>query len=323
MAAVTLANPLYLRLSITERCRFRCLYCAPSGPSPSAARPRLTPAEIEDVVRVLSERHGLAKVRITGGEPAERGRDLLEIVRRLRAVNSALELALTTNGVSLARWAVPLAEAGLGRVNVSLDSLRRDCFEHVTGFDCLERVMAGIEAARQAGLNPVKLNTVVLRGINDQELPRLVSFAADRGCEIRFIEMMPMGPLADRWRDLFVPLGEMERTLAGIVHRRRPHPDGPSPARSSEITLRDGRKVTVGFITPMSHGFCSRCNRLRLAADGSLYTCLMEQPVTSLLPALRPRCDAGAIDRLLAESLGAKSPCSQKLGVGTMTQIGG
>ncbi|MFO7905902.1 MAG: GTP 3',8-cyclase MoaA [Pirellulaceae bacterium] len=323
MPAVTLADPLYLRLSITDRCRFRCVYCATGGPPRTTARPRLTPAEIGEVVRVLSDRHGLAKVRITGGEPAEREGDLIEIIRRLRAANNSLELALTTNGAALARWAAPMAEAGLARVNVSLDSLSRDRFKQVTGFDCLDRVIAGIEAARQAGLNPVKLNAVVLRGINDQELPRLVSFAADRGCEIRFIEMMPMGPLADQWRDLFVPFAEMERALAGIVRHRRPHPDGPSPARTSEMTLCDGRRVTVGFITPMSCGFCSRCNRLRLAADGSLYTCLMEEPVSSLLSALRPRCDTGAIDRLVAESLRAKSPCSRKVGVGTMTHIGG
>jgi cyclic pyranopterin phosphate synthase len=317
-----LPGSLYLRLSITDRCGLRCIYCRPDESNECAPPSRLTTDEIVAVVGRLREQHGLAKVRITGGEPTAR-RELVEIVRRLRVMDDDLESALTSNGTALDRLAGPLAAAGLNRVNISLDTLDRNRFRRIAGVDGLDDVIAGIDAARDAGLGPVKINTVVLRGLNDQELPQLMSFAADRGCEIRFIEMMPMGPLADRWQELFVPVMQMQRVLNNFIDRRRPQPSGPAPAKSFDVTLHDGRAATIGFLTPMTCSFCSACNRIRLASDGSLYSCLMGEPVASVLPTVRPTFDPLALDRLLLQTIEQKSPCSPMVGAGTMTQIGG
>ena len=322
MSDVLQRDSLYLRLSITDRCGLRCIYCRPDESSECSGPPRLTVDEIVHVVGRLRGQHGLGKVRITGGEPTAR-HDLADIVRRLHGIDASLELALTSNGTSLTRLAGPLAEAGLKRVNISLDTLDPECFQRITGVDRLDDVIAGIDAARAAGLSPVKINIVVLRGMNDRELPKLMSFAADRGCEIRFIEMMPMGPLANRWRELFVPVTRIQRLLGNFICQRRPRPTGSAPAKSFDATLHDGRKVTIGFIAPMTCSFCSACNRIRMASDGSLYACLMGRPVASVLPALRPTLDTFELDRVLLQTIEQKSPCSPMVGAGTMTQIGG
>lgn len=313
---------LYLRLSITDRCGLRCVYCRPDESHECRQPPRLTADEIVAVVGRLREHHGLDKVRITGGEPTARP-ELVEIVSRLRLLDDDLEIALTSNGTALDRLARPLAKAGLDRVNISLDTLDRDRFQRIAGVDGLDSVIAGIDAAKSAGLGPVKINTVVLRGLNNLELPQLMSFAADRGCEIRFIEMMPMGPLADRWQELFVPVTRMQQVLSNFLDRKRPLPNGSAPAKSFDVTLRDGRSARIGFITPMTCSFCSACNRIRLASDGSLYSCLMGQPVASVLPSVRPRFDPLELDRVLLQTVEQKTPCSPMVGAGTMTQIGG
>lgn len=312
----------YLRLSLTSACAMRCTYCRPAVMASHGPRPMLSPDEIEQLVRHLVSHHSLRKVRLTGGDPTARP-DLLQIITRLAAVEGLRDLAMTTNGLTLARDARAFADAGLHRVNVSLDSLDPRKFARITGVDAMDRVIAGIDAALRAGLSPVKLNTVVLRGENDDELPSLVGFAADRGVAIRFIELMPMGPLAATWADRYVTMAQMRRTLDPHVAAWRELPQASDSARRFDVTLTDGRRCGVGFITPMSCNFCAACNRIRIASDGTLFPCLMDRPGPSLMPAIRPGLDPAALDRLLHDALTAKRPEHPAHGHSVMVQIGG
>lgn len=312
----------YLRLSITPACSMRCVYCRPAMDASHKGRQFLSPDEIEAMVRHLAHAHGLKKVRLTGGEPTVRP-DLLDIISRLNSIPSLGELVMTTNALTLARQSGDLAAAGLCRVNISLDSLDAQRFARITGVDGLSRVMSGIDAAARAGLTPIKLNTVVVRGENDQELPDLLRFAADRGLEIRFIELMPMGPLADRWAEQFVPESEMRQRLAAVVGAYKPLEHGSSAARHYRVALRNGQHATVGFITAMSCNFCGACDRIRIGADGTLYPCLMDQPTGSLLDTLQPQFDPERFDHRLREGLAHKRDMHPATGAGVMLRIGG
>ncbi|MGQ9915502.1 MAG: GTP 3',8-cyclase MoaA [Thermogutta sp.] len=312
----------YLRLSLTSECSMRCRYCRPPGFRPGREDSLLDAAELETVVRHLANRHGLTKVRLTGGDPTAR-RDLTEIIRRLAGIEAIRDLAMTTNGLTLAQRASEYRRAGLHRVNVSLDSLNPEVFAEITGLHALDRVKAGIAAAREAGLLPLRLNTVVLAGRNDGELPELVSFAASVEAEIRFIELMPMGPTAASWAAHYVPAQAMKDRIAPIVARWEPLDRDRESARNYRLSLKDGRSVTVGFITPMSVPFCDSCDRLRLTADGRLFPCLMDGPRGSFLAAVRPRFDPDEFDRLLHEAWIAKPLIHPTVGSGVMTAVGG
>jgi len=311
----------YLRLSLTPACHMRCVYCRPAFHT-NHAPGMLTPDEIERVVAHLVGQHGVRKVRLTGGDPTARG-DLLEIIARLARIDGLDDLAMTTNGLSLAAHAREYAAAGLGRVNVSLDALDPARFAAMTGVDGLDRVLRGIDAALDAGLTPVKLNTVILREQNESQLPALTRFAAAKGVAVRFIELMPMGPLGDEWADRYVPADEMRSILNDIVQRWTPLPQGSDSAKMFRARLRDGGEADIGFITPMSCNFCSACNRIRIASDGSLYPCLMDRPTASILDAVRPRFDPGAFDNVLIEGIAGKAPEHPSRGFVTMTIIGG
>ncbi|MEM7681278.1 MAG: GTP 3',8-cyclase MoaA [Planctomycetota bacterium] len=325
--SATLADPLgrridYLRLSLTKACQMRCAYCRPGRLGHGDARQHLTPDEIRNLVAHLVERHGLRKVRLTGGDPTARP-ELLEIIRAVRSVPGVAELAMTTNGLSLARQATAYARAGIDRVNISLDTLDAERFAQITGVNGLERVLAGVRAAIEAGLTPVKLNAVVMRGANLHDLPDLLRYAARLGVELRLIEMMPMGPLADAWAERYVPEAEMRERLQGLCSGWAALPQGADAARRYRVELPDGQRATLGFITPMSCNFCSACTRIRVAADGELYPCLMDKPAGSLQPALRPRLDPDRLDDLLRQGLGVKQPEHPSRGFVTMTHIGG
>ena len=312
----------YLRLSLTKACAMRCTYCRPARLAHPHDEPMLSVDEIEQLVRHLAQRHGLHKVRLTGGDPSSRA-ELVEIITRLAAIEGIGELAMTTHGLTLASRASAYAGAGLSRINVSLDTLDAGRFAKLTGVDGLARVLAGLDAAELAGLSPIRINTVVVRGQNEEDLPALVRFAGERGYEIRFIELMPMGPLAGQWRDRYVPEAEMRRRLDDVVERWRPLEQGHDAARRYRVALRGGGQATVGFITPMSCNFCAACNRIRIAADGTLYPCLMDKPAHPLLPALRPRFDADYLDELIAAGLERKAAEHPHEGFVTMTHIGG
>jgi len=299
----------------------RCVYCRP-GFHRNTADDLLSPRELETIVRRLVEEHGVCKVRLTGGDPTARA-DLEEIIGRIARIKGIDDLAMTTNGLSLAVRAQAYADAGLARINVSLDSLDPDQFSRMTGVDGLSRVIQGIDAARDANLTPIKLNTVVLRGENEGQIAGLVRFAADRQATIRFIELMPMGPLAAEWADRYLPAEKMRARLTETVTKWEPLEQGSDSAESFRATLDDGRSVTIGFITPMSCNFCSACNRIRLAADGSLYPCLMDRPSGSFLPAVRPRFDPELFDNLLNEGIARKALEHPAEGFVTMTVIGG
>lgn len=312
----------YLRLSITQACGMRCVYCRPGVLPTPASESILSADEIVQIVRHLVRRHGLQKVRLTGGEPTAR-RDLSEIVRRLSREAGVEELSLTTNGLLLERLAQPLADAGLQRINVSLDSLDADRFERMTGVDGLARVLAGLEAAGRAGLRPIKTNTVVVRGQNDHELPALLAFAAEHDVEIRFIELMPMGPLASQWFDRYVPEAEMRERLDPHVAEWVDVPRDAGSAKRYHARLPSGRTARVGFITAMSCPFCDRCDRIRIGADGSYYPCLMDSPHGTLIDAVRPVFDAERFDAILRDGLTTKAAEHPAVGRGVMIQIGG
>jgi len=313
---------VYLRLSLTSACPMRCIYCRPAAVGHDAGMPELSASEIETLVRYLVRRHGLQKVRLTGGEPTSRP-DLLEIIRRLAAIPGLHDLALTTNGLTLARQAQLMAAAGLHRVNISLDSLNAESFRRITGVNGLPHVLDGIDAALATSLMPVKLNCVVVRGENEQELPELLRFAASRRLEIRFIELMPMGPLARQWAQRYVAEDQMRARLESVVASWIPLARDRSAARRYRAVLRDGAIATVGFITAISCQFCADCNRIRVASNGEFYPCLMDRPAGNLLRALRPATDGEELDRVLEEGLMHKAPVHPAQGHAVMVQIGG
>ncbi len=282
----------------------------------------LSADEVQTLVSHLVSHHGLHKVRLTGGDPTARP-DLVPIIQRIARIQGIDDLAMTTNGLSLASRAQDYADAGLGRVNVSLDSLNRDTFERMTGVDGLDRVLRGIDAAIESGLTPLRLNTVVMRHHNEDQLGDLVDYAATIGAEIRFIEMMPMGPMGDRWADHYVPEPEIRQQLQASFSGWEPIPQHHDSARRYRVTTTQGRQTVVGFITPISCNFCADCNRLRIAADGTIYPCLMDRPAGTLMPALRPAFDPDQMNTLITEALDHKQPEHPLKGFVTMTHIGG
>lgn len=253
----------YLRLSVTEACTFRCPYCRPSGGTP----PLDDPLSVEELVGIAAAavRLGVRKIRLTGGEPLER-REILEICRRLRALPGLGELCMTTNGARLRGLARPLREAGLDRINVSLDALRPDRFRALTGTGDLGEVLAGIEAAETAGFRRMKLDTVLIGGVNDDEIGDLAALTVERPWEVRFIELMPIGPCASWGRERSIP--------AGTVLERCPDLREIEPEGVARRYAFPGAAGTVGLIAPLSGSFCASCRRIRVTADGHLKGCL-------------------------------------------------
>ena len=281
-----------LRVSVTDRCNFRCQYCMPADGLPWLDREEILRfEEIERVVRVLAEM-GVSSVRLTGGEPLVR-RELPRLVSMLASVRGVDDLSLTTNGYLLERDAEALAAAGLRRLNVSIDTLQRDRFFQLTRRDSLPQVLRGLAAvARRPELRPVKVNAVALRGFTEQEALPFAEFARRTGFEVRFIEFMPLD--ADRaWSADSVLPGDELRAQIARVH---PLEELPREASSTARVYRfaDGRG-SIGFVNPVSEPFCSDCNRVRLTADGKLRTCLFSMNETDLRAPLR----AGASDEEL------------------------
>lgn len=255
----------YLRLSVTDRCNCRCTYCMPAGGAPMLSRADVCSfEELAEIVAALAGL-GVRKVRLTGGEPLVR-RGIVEFVRMLRAVPGVEELDLTTNATLLAPLAGPLRAAGLDRVNVSLDTLDPTRYEAITRGGRLADALAGIEAAHDAGFSPVKVNCVLMGGVNDDEVPRLAALAREAGTEVRFIELMPIGEAA-RWpRARFV---DASTVLERVPELRPCGSDGVA-----ELFSASGWGGRVGLIRPMSHRFCAGCTRVRVTADGRLKPCL-------------------------------------------------
>ena len=321
----------YLRVSVTDRCNFRCAYCMPSqGVQACSHADILRYEEAALVVRAAAEL-GIRKVRLTGGEPLVR-HGLVEFVAMLAQIPGIDDLALSTNASLLEGKAVALKEAGLRRVNVSLDTLRPDRFATVAGVPALERVLAGIAAAQRAGLEPVKINTVAVRGFNEDELVEIASLSRERGWHVRFIELMPIGQTGfwspDRYmsteeiKERLAPLGPLEPCVP--MPRSKHHQDGsdgdcselaesffPPPSAVSlngpaRYYRLPGAKGTIGFISPISDHFCDSCNRIRLTADGRLRTCLLWDREIDLRAHLRAGAELEKIKALIVEAVLSK-----------------
>jgi len=284
-----------LRVSLTDRCNLRCTYCMPEeGLDWLPQEQQLSDDEVVRLIGIGVERLGVREVRFTGGEPLVR-RGLVDIVRRAAALDPRPETSLTTNALGLARNAQALKDAGLDRINVSLDTVRSDTFHEITRRDRFPDVVAGLAAAQAAGLGPVKVNAVLLRGVNDDEAPELLAWCLERGYELRFIEQMPLDAQHGWRRDEMVTADEILASLEQH-HVLVPaiEPRGSAPA---ELFLVDGGPATVGIIASVTRPFCGACDRVRLTADGQIRNCLFAREESDLRTAMR----AGASDAELAE----------------------
>jgi cyclic pyranopterin phosphate synthase len=279
----------YLRISVTDRCNFRCVYCLPAEGVELAQRDDLL--SFEEIVRVVSvgAKLGLSKIRLTGGEPTVR-RNLPELVAMIKAIDGINEIAMTTNGGRLSELAKPLKKAGLNRINISLDTLRPERNRELTRRDYLPAVLKGIDEALAAGFAPLKFNSVVLRGINDDELCDLVSFANERKSQMRFIEFMPMGAARQDQHNQTVTMPEMLERLKRCFDLV-PEDNSSRGADPALGWICRRSKARVGFITSMSEHFCDSCNRMRLTAEGGLRPCLHQDAEVDLKTVLRSGAD--------------------------------
>jgi GTP 3',8-cyclase len=296
-----------LRVSLTDRCNLRCAYCMPAEGLDWLPKPELlTDDEVIRLVRVAVERLGVREVRFTGGEPLLR-RGLPQIVERAAALEPRPELSLTTNGIGLARLAGPLKAAGLDRVNVSLDTLRPATFGELARRDRLADVLAGLEAAAEAGLVPVKVNTVLMRGINDGEAPALLRFCLERGYELRFIEQMPLDAQHGWRRENMVTAEEILTSLSAefVLKPDDGRERGSAPA---EAFLVDGGPGRVGVIGSVTRPFCGSCDRVRLTADGQVRNCLFARTESDLRGPLRAGADDAELARRWRAAVAPKLP---------------
>lgn len=293
-----------LRISLTDRCSLRCTYCMPEQGNEWLARESIL--TVDEIVQVatVAVAAGVSTLRLTGGEPLLR-RDLAEIVSRLSVLEGPggpVEVAMTTNGIGLDRRLPELIDAGLARVNISLDTLRRDRFAALTRRDRLDEVLAGVRGAAASALAPVKLNAVAMRGVNDDELVELVEFALSIGAELRFIEQMPLD-VSHTWDR--TQLVTREEILAALGERWRLVPAGEREHAPAERFLLDGGPASVGVIASVTAPFCAGCDRLRLTADGQLRNCLFSRSEYDLVPVLRGGA-VGDIDEVLRACVAGK-----------------
>ncbi len=282
-----------LRISLTDRCNLRCTYCMPAEGLPWIPAPELlSDDEVLRLVRIAVTRLGIDQIRLTGGEPTLRP-GLPGLIERIAALEPRPEVSLTTNGLSLHRLAPALAAAGLDRVNVSLDTLRSDRFKQLTRRDRLDDVFRGLEAAAEAGLTPVKVNSVLMRGVNDDEAADLLDFALTKGYELRFIEQMPLDPQHGWDRSKMVTADEIR---AGILGRHTLEAEPGRGSAPAETFLVDGGPRKVGIIASVTAPFCASCDRVRLTADGQVRDCLFARTESDLRTPLR----SGASDDEIA-----------------------
>jgi GTP 3',8-cyclase len=292
-----------LRVSVTDRCNFRCQYCMPADGLPWLDRAEvLTFEEIERVVRVMADM-GVEDIRLTGGEPLVR-REFPRLVGMLARIDGVRDLSLTTNAYLLERDADALVEAGIGRVNISIDSLQRDRFFQLTRRDSLPQVMRGLEAiARHERVRPIKVNAVAMRGFTEEEALPFAEFARSTSYQVRFIEFMPLD--ADHaWTPDAVLTGKEIREIISAVYPLERAPREPH-ATARVYRFADGRGE-IGFINPVSEPFCADCNRIRLTADGKLRTCLFSMHETDLREALRDGTDDAGLERIVRDAVWRK-----------------
>lgn len=317
----------YLRISVTDRCNLTCHYCRPR--SDFREQPHASILRYEELLRIASVCAGLgiSHVRVTGGEPLVR-RGVLEFLAAVRALEGVRDVSVTTNGVLLAGMAAGLRAAGVRRINISLDSLNAEKFQRITGVDAWESVWRGISAAEAAGFDPVKINVVPVRGLNDEEIADFAALTLERPLHVRFIEFMPIGA-GDRWsRESCVLSGDVRQAIErrfGPLQRL----GGGESAGPSDNHQIPGARGVIGFISPITKHFCASCRRLRLTADGKIRPCLLSDTEIDIRPALRSGGDDRELERLVRLALEVKPErhsvaeggpeCWQR----TMSRIGG
>lgn len=293
----------YLRVSVTDRCDLRCFYCMSEDMTFLPKADLLTLEELDRLCSAFIAK-GVRKLRLTGGEPLVR-RNVMSLVRSLsRHLSSGAlrELTLTTNGSQLARFAGELADCGVRRINVSMDTLDPAKFRAITRWGDLDKVLAGIEAARSAGL-AVKINAVALKGMNEEEIPSLMQWAHDKGMALTLIEVMPMGDIGAGRIDQYVPLSLLRARLAKQYTLTDLDDDTGGPARYVRVDETGGK---LGFITPMTHNFCESCNRVRITCTGTLHTCLGHEDASDLRKPLRASADNELLSAAIDRAIGLK-----------------
>ncbi len=294
----------YLRVSVTDRCDFRCVYCMAED---MTFLPKAEVLSLEELERLCSAfvRRGVKKLRLTGGEPLVR-KNVMSLIRGLgRHLESGAleELTLTTNGSQLAKYAHELADVGVKRVNVSIDTLDPDKFRQITRWGDLDQVMRGLDAAQAAGLH-IKINAVALRGVNDHEFEKLIRWSHGRGMDLVFIEVMPMGELGGEARlDQYLPLSMVRADIARHFTLDESDYHTGGPARYFTVAETGGR---LGFITPLTHNFCESCNRVRLTCTGTLYMCLGQEDAADLRAPLRASESDELLDKAITEAIARK-----------------
>ncbi len=299
----------YLRISVTDKCNLRCLYCMPEeGPPAKAYSEILRYEEILDLIKCWAGL-GLSKIRLTGGEPLVR-RGICDFIRQASRIPGVKELTLTTNGILLRDYARELKDAGVHRVNISIDSLNPEKFKAITRGGKLEKVWSGIYSGLENGLTPIKINVVVIRGFNDDELFDFVKVACEYSLEVRFIELMPLGGIFSEkeWRKKFISTAEVKSRLERRVKFFPLEVEGSwgsGPAELFNISAGKPRGV-IGFISPVSGHFCDHCNRLRLTADGKIRLCLRSHQEINVRDILRQGAGEEDLKRLLLLSLKLK-----------------
>jgi len=293
----------YLRLSVTDRCNLRCVYCTPKNVELMEHDEILRYEDMLKLAHILAK-NGVEKIRLTGGEPLVR-KDLPLFIKELGRIENIDEVSITTNATLLSDNIDSLAKAGIRRLNISLDTLRADIYEKITGRDQFNVVMDGIKSAIESGMNPIKINTVLLKGINDEDLEELTSFALQKNCHIRFIELMPIGS-KDFYEKHYLPSyyakERIEKRFGKLWKIKSSKSAGPASMFGVE-----GSKGQVGFIHAMTDHFCQNCNRLRLSADGRLRPCLLKDFSIDLKELVRKENDDIKLLKLIKEALDKKS----------------
>ncbi len=325
----------YLRISITDRCNLSCLYCTPANGVHWLPKDELLTYEEITAIAKMAAELGITRVRLTGGEPLMRT-DLPDLVAGLAQMPTIRDIALTTNGILLKQYARQLKKAGLKRVNISLDTLDCAKFQRITRHDRLNDVLLGIEAARKAGLEPVKINVVAMRGVNDDEILDFARLTINDGWHVRFIELMPFvtdiclegcaGEGSDRSQSQFIAVNEIKEKLSSLgTLEPAAYMKGNGPAKYFRLPQATG---TIGFISPVSQHFCENCNRLRLTADGKLRLCLFSDDEIDLRTPLRAGITPGKLRETIIEAVKVK-PSRHQLSQGavpkkrSMSQVGG
>lgn len=312
----------HLRLSVTSACDLRCRYCRPGAVVNEAPRGMsLNDSQRLEMVRFLYERHGLRQLRITGGEPLLH-RGVVSLLRSIRSEAPRLGIAMTTNAQRLAAVASELRRAGLDRVNISLDTLNPATYLELTG-SSIDPVLEGIDAAVSAGFPPPRVNTVALSSVNRDELPELATWAIERGCEIRFLEAMPIGPAADFNRRNFISANEIRQSLERKF-RLALLPRSPGETAMRYVASNGSIEGTVGIIAPVTEQFCTQCRRIRITAQGMLYPCLLDSRCVDLKPAW----GGGVLNErqfgwFLHQAVSDKQPAGSMRQVASMMTLGG